>query len=103
MAAAALLVGGVDGACDHRARSGRVLPGLRAAGRAGQGARGAHLRSSGGRAAAVTWHKRRFCCANQGCKRQAFAESGPLVRAGAAVSEPGRTTMGHLIGDQCIS
>jgi len=50
----------------------------------------------------VTWHKTRFCCANQACQRQAFAESGPLVRAGAAVSEVGRTTMGHLIGDWLV-
>jgi hypothetical protein len=50
----------------------------------------------------VTWHKRRFRRANQAGGRQAFAESGPAVRPGAAVSEAGRKTIGHLVGDWMV-
>lgn len=51
----------------------------------------------------VTWHKGRFWCANTGCRLQAFAESGPAALAAAAVSESGRATMGHLVGDWMVA
>jgi hypothetical protein len=50
----------------------------------------------------VTWRKTRFWCGNQACQTQAFAESGPVARPRAAVSDPGRSTMGHLVGDWLV-
>jgi transposase len=50
----------------------------------------------------VTWHKRRLWCADNDCQTEAFAESGPTARARAAVSEPGRVAMGHLVGDWMV-
>jgi hypothetical protein len=49
----------------------------------------------------VTWHKRRFWCGKQACQTRAFAESGPAARPRAAVSDPGKTTVGHL-GDWMV-
>ena len=51
----------------------------------------------------VTWHKRRLWCGNNDCQTGAFAESGPVARAGAGVSESGRATMGHLVGDWMVA
>ena len=51
----------------------------------------------------VTWHKRRLWCASDDCRTGAFAESGPAARARAGVSEAGRATMGHLIGDWMVA
>jgi transposase len=50
----------------------------------------------------VTWHKSRFHCESATCQAGSFAETGPVAEAGAAVSTPARTVMGHLAGDWLV-
>jgi transposase len=50
----------------------------------------------------VTWHKSRFHCDSAACQTRSFAEAGPVAEAGAAVSTPARTVMGHLVGDWLV-
>ena len=50
----------------------------------------------------VTWHKSRFRCDSGTCQAGSFAETGPVAAAGAAVSTPARTVMGHLVGDWLV-
>lgn len=50
----------------------------------------------------VTWHKFIFRCDNGGCPKMSFAETGPLARAGAWVSDHARTVMGRLTGDWLV-
>jgi transposase len=50
----------------------------------------------------VTWHKSRFHCDRATCQAGSFAEAGPVAKAGAAVSTPARTVMGHLAGDWLV-
>ncbi len=50
----------------------------------------------------VTWHKARFWCGNDACDTASFAEAGPVAAAGARVSGPARTVLGHLVGDWLV-
>lgn len=52
---------------------------------------------------AVTWHKHRFWCDNEGCDQVVFTEGGPLAARGGTVSTAAKETMGHLVGDWVVA
>lgn len=52
---------------------------------------------------AVTWHKSRFYCENDGCGRAGFTEDGPVAARSGRVSTAGRETIGRLCGDWLVS
>jgi transposase len=52
---------------------------------------------------AVTWHKHRFWCDNDGCDQVVFTEGGPLAARGGTVSAAAKETMGHLVGDWVVA
>jgi transposase len=51
----------------------------------------------------VTWHKSRLWCDSAACQAGSLAEAGPVAQAGAGVSTPAKTVMGHLVGDWLVA
>ena len=74
-----------------------------AAGGAGQAAHRAQREAPGAGTGAVTWHKSRLWCDSAACQAGSFAEAGPVAQAGAGVSTPAKTVLGHLVGDWLVA